>query len=151
MIAISIENDTTDLLPDDIYSKPPYTVIETLDAILVKEAETVHAILEKETKGIKLTTDTPIPEYIRKHHIQQAPMLTAKYLHISNERTTVKFTVEGLREHHKFKDVIRTLKISGLPNTIDELYERLQDIEEENKEVDPTQTAVPQVASPREG
>lgn len=75
-------------------------------------------------------------------------MLTAKYPHIANKRTTVKFMVEGLREHHQLKDVIRALNISGLRNTIDELYERLQDIEEENVMADPTQTAVPQGASP---
>ena len=64
MTAASIENDITDLLADDIYAKPPSSVIKTLDAILIKESETIHAILEKETKEIKLTTDTTIPDYI---------------------------------------------------------------------------------------
>ena len=140
MIAASIENDITDLLPDDNYTHPPSTVIETLDAILINESETVHAILEKETHAIKLTTDTTIRDYIRSHSIQRARMITAKYPHISNERTTVKFMVEGLREHHQFKDIIRALKILGIPNTIEDLYERLLDIEEENAKADPAQT-----------
>ena len=78
-------------------------------------------------------------------------MITAKYPHISNERTTVKFMVEGLREHHQFKDFIRALKISGIQDTIDDLYEKLQDIEEENSKADPAQTSAPQGASSGEG
>ena len=151
MIAASIEDDITDLLPDDIYTQPPATVIETLDAILVKDSEPVHTILEKETKAIKLTTDKTIPEYIRSHRVQRALMITANYPHINNERTTVKFMVEGLREHHQFKDVIRAFKISIIPCTIDELYARLQEINEENAKTDPTRTITPQGASPGDG
>ena len=147
MIAASIDNDITDLLQDEIYTHPPSTVIETLISVLIKESETVHAILEKETKAIKLTTDTTIPDYIRNHRIQRARMITAKYPHISNERTTVKFMVEEPREHQQFKYVIRDLKISGISDTIDHLYDRLQDIEEENSKADPAQTSAPQGAS----
>ena len=74
-------------------------------------------------------------------------MITAKCPHISNEQTTVKFMIEGLREHHQFKDVIRALKISCIPDTIDGSYERLQDIEEQNSKADPAQTSAPQGAS----
>lgn len=64
MIATSIENEIKYLLTDGIYSQLPFVDIETLDKILVKDSEKVHAILEKETKGMQLAPDKTISEYI---------------------------------------------------------------------------------------
>ena len=87
-----------------------------------------------------------IQDYVRKHRVLRALMISADFPHMANETTTVKFMVEGLRPNPKFSDPIRIFKAFGCPGTITAFEHRLIDIESENMKSDPTPKHRPQGA-----
>ena len=87
-----------------------------------------------------------IQDYVRKHRVLRARMISADFPHIANETTTVKFMVEGLRPNPKFSDLIRIFKAFGCPGTITAFGHRLTDIEAENVKSAPTPKHRPQGA-----
>ena len=155
MITASFSEQITHLIPATTYTANPADILLTLSELLHRTSAADHSILEKEAKKIRLTPGSDISEYIEQHLAQRACMISAEYPHIHDETTTVKFIPEGLRNNPQFEDIIRYIKSTGIPTSINDIHGRLHDIQEENERSDPTRPTLQQTnrftSSPHRG
>ena len=144
IITSSFSEQIAHVIPATTYASSPSDILLTLTALLRRTSAADHSILEKEAKSIRLTPRSDISDYIEKHLAHRARMFSTKYPHINDEITTGKFILEGRRENPQFEDIIRYIKSTGIPSSINAIQGWLQNIQEENERTDPTRSTIPQ-------
>lgn len=91
---------------------------------MVDNSEHAHIRLEAEVNATKLKLGQSITSYMVLHQNLRRLMSQASYQNITNESTSVHFQVYGLKDHHSFREMARTLCLTGLTESIRTLEER---------------------------
>lgn len=128
-IRTSIPDDIKGKLPVAALTQSPAHIIATLRGLISDNSEASHRLLEAEGKLTHLEPGQKIADYIYTHRTLRRRMFQAAYPNISTEETSVRFAVNALEGHALYRDASRTIRLTGLPTSLNILEERLMEEE----------------------
>ena len=134
LILSNLYDPVRHLIPGTDFEKLPAEITRALEAALKQSWHLVHKRLESEAKALWLTRKLSVQDFIDAHHALRARIVAADYPSISDDRTTVKLMVEALSDHPHYRDLIRTLKFTGVHATIDDFHYCLQEVKDFDKD-----------------
>lgn len=112
----------TELTVDWVIKEPAHMTTE-IATVFSESSDTVHRRLEQKGKMLKLKPGQTMSDYFRIHRAFTRRMNQAVFPNIKDDVTTAHFMVNGPIGHPKLRDAARALRLDGLPERINLLYE----------------------------
>lgn len=110
-------------------AEAPVETLAQLTKLSEDSSDTAHRRLEAKAKDATLTVGQEMTEYVTEHMPQRRKMLEESYPKIEDDKTSVRMAVKGLDTHPTFKAAAKEIRLSGIPNPLKILEDRL--LEEE--------------------
>lgn len=125
LIMQSLPNSIIKQIPTEILKKSPFQIIRVLSHHVRQNNMKDHDPLDSEARSIILTFDKTIKAYVTQNLSLRRKMLKAEFPNISDERTTVKYLINGLKSNPDFYQ-LSMIMAGSPPSTIREYTNRLQ-------------------------
>ena len=130
LIFASLDGPVQHLIPGTDFEKLPAEITGALEAALKQSSHLVYKLLESEAKALWLTRKLFSSGLHRRSPHPSGAYGSADYPSISDERTIVELMVEARSDHPHYRDLIRTLKFTGVHATIDDFHYCLQEVKD---------------------
>lgn len=124
-IRSSISDVVRTRLPTGCLTQRTDYILDDLRKLLVDESDDTHRRLDGMGRSEKLKQNQIIAEYFHPHRKIRGLMFQAVFPLIENERTTIKYIVNGIENHPHLWDLSRYIPVTGLSEQISTLKDRL--------------------------
>lgn len=99
-----------------------------IDSSVTSTTAERHQKLESKNRTTKCSNeDDAFEKYAKKNLNVRKLTVQAKFLSIENEKTTVRFMIEGIIGHDKYGPVAQIIQVSGLPASVKLMTDSVND------------------------
>ena len=124
----SLTTDVIRILPPHVLRYDPHTICRIIRNAVDSSSTENHEILDAEARSIQFHPGTDATEYVNKHRELRYRMQVAKYPNIADERTTVRYMLQGLN-HHPDMGTLAIVMAGQPPQTIQSFTNHVQQVQ----------------------